>query len=171
MAAGERRSHFEVHIFADERWLLDGIFFERQDAIEDARALLGSRTAFDAVRVLQVEADEEGGFIEWTIFVQARPLAAGRQRHIEASWLLDRAALRRPAPMRGEPAAAPPPPRVSTPLLFAAFLGLIALMIVGSYRPAKNEVWVFDRPEAWQPHQVRSPWALIKNKHGENWGE
>ena len=154
---GERRSHFEVHIFVDERWLLDGIFFAREDAVEDARTLLGSRHQLDAVRVLQVQ-EEETGFVEWTVFVAARPQAEGRHSHIEASWLIERAALARPAPIRRSPPT--PAPQSRPALLLATVLALVALIMVASYRPpSKNDVWIFDRPEAWQPHAVHSPWT------------
>ncbi|MGO8920495.1 MAG: hypothetical protein ACLQJR_31760, partial [Stellaceae bacterium] len=64
--------HFEVHTLAERRWLIDGIFFDKQTAIDDAKLLLGRTRALDAVRVLQVE-EENSGFFEWTVYFAARP--------------------------------------------------------------------------------------------------
>ncbi len=64
--------HFEVHTLADDRWMLDGIFLDKQTAVDDAKLLLARLRALDAVRVLQVE-EQKSGFLEWTIFTATRP--------------------------------------------------------------------------------------------------
>ncbi len=142
--------HFEVHTLAQNRWLIDGIFFDKQTAIDDAKLLLARTHAFDAVRVLQVE-EAESGFFEWAVYIGTRP----QEHH------------------RGEPeaAAAPPVPRPAAPLraprsslprtsvlALVTVLALCGLMIHFAQRLRHpGWVWVFDRPEASLPHELHNP--------------
>ncbi len=155
--------HFEVHTLAQNRWLIDGIFFDKQTAIDDAKLLLARTQALDAVRVLQVE-EEKSGFFEWTVYVATRP---HEQRRSET------------AAAEAPPAAVPLPAVSSSPRALASqrrrarkvsngapvlalltVLALCGLIIqVANRERQSNWVWVFDRPEAWQPHHLRSPWT------------
>jgi hypothetical protein len=152
--------HFEVHTLADDRWLIDSVFFDKGAAIEDAKLLLERSRAFDAVRVLQVEEARNGfGFDEWTIY------AAAQQRR--------RFRRRRPAanlPKAPDAGLTPRPAAASRPrardlgrlpaLLLVASLALAGLLILFAHRPSQPKwVWVFDRPEAWQTHELRNPWS------------
>jgi len=150
--------HFEVHTLADDRWLIDGIFFDKATAIDEAKQLLSQTRALDAVRVLQVE-EEENEFYEWTVYLatQPRPLRHRRKR----------GAVSRPEPASeaAPPAAVlAPRPRArarsqsAAPALLVGVLALCGLFILFAHRPKQPE-WLFDRPEAWQPHTVSNPWT------------
>jgi hypothetical protein len=155
--------HFEVHTLAQNRWLIDGIFFDKQTAIDDAKLLLGRTQVLDAVRVLQVE-EEKSGFFEWTVYVATRP---HEQRRSEPE-----AAEAPPAALL-PPAASPLPRATASPrrrgrkasnraqvLALVTVLALCGLMLhVANRERQPNWVWVFDRPEAWHPHELRSPWT------------
>lgn len=145
--------HFEVHTLARDRWLIDGIFSDKETAVDDAKLLMARTRAFDAVRVLQVE-EEPQGFQESTVYV------AARQRRRRAAWAAAPAAVApRPAvPVR--PAARAHAPSAAPALLLLTALTLAGLMILFAHRPTQPKwVWVFDRPEAWQTHALRNPWT------------
>lgn len=145
--------HFEVHTFARDRWLIDGIFSDKETAVDDAKLLLGRTRAFDAVRVLQVE-EEAQGFQEWTVYVAARPRRRRRRRSAAAS-AVPAAPARPPAP-----AARAHPPSAAPALLLLIALSLAGLLFVSAQPPSQPKwVWVFDRPEAWQTHALRNPWT------------
>jgi len=158
---------YEVHTLAQNRWLIDGLFFDKETAIEDAKLMLSRTQTFEAVRVLQVE-ERDSGFYEWTIFLATRPRPRRRldgEPEAEAAALLPLAAAEPPparpapafasrprAPVHAEPSAAP--------ALLVALLALFGFLILFSHRPKQPEpVWLFDRPEAWQPHDLRNPWT------------
>jgi len=145
--------HFEVHTYARDRWLIDGIFSDKETAVDDAKLLLGRTRAFDAVRVLQVE-EEPQGFQEWTIYVAARPRRRRRRRSAAAS-AVPAASARRPAPV-----ARAHPPSAAPALLLLFALTLAGLLFVSAQPLSQPKwVWVFDRPEAWQTHELRNPWT------------
>src|SRR5258708_7791880 len=62
-------THFEVHKFADDRWLLDAVYDDQGTAIDDARSLMARARALAAVRVLKVEEHDEG-FVEWIVYTR-----------------------------------------------------------------------------------------------------
>lgn len=158
--------HFEVHTLAEDRWLIDGIFFDRQTAIEDAKLLLGRTQALDAVRVLQVE-EEKTGFVESTVYVATRPNEPRRSELAADAPAADYPSPRPvPAPRDAAPRDAAPRRRQSrkasshAPVLaLLTVLALCGLMIhVANRERQQNWVWVFDRPEAWKAHPLHSPW-------------
>lgn len=151
--------HFEVHTLADDRWLIDGIFFDKQTAIDDARLLLERTRLLDAVRVLQVE-EVDSGFYEWTVYVALQPRPRRRRRRPPPP----AAAPVVPSPRAAAPARPPAPARMpangAPALLLLGVLALCGFLILFAHRPKQPEwVWVFDRPEAWQPHALRNPWT------------
>lgn len=151
--------HFEVHTLAQDRWLIDGIFSDKETAVDDAKLLMTRTRAFDAVRVLQVE-ERPQGFQESTIYVAARP----RPRRLREAGAAPQPA-RPPASVVPPPAATTArahahPPSAAPALLLLTALTLAGLMILFAHRPTQPKwVWVFDRPEAWQTHDLRSPWS------------
>lgn len=150
--------HFEVHTLAQDRWLIDGIFSDKETAVDDAKLLMTRTRAFDAVRVLQVE-ERPQGFQESTVYVAARP----RPRRLREAGAAPRPAAP-PAsvmPLPAAPARANAhPPSAAPALLLLTVLTLAGLMILFAHRPAQPQwVWVFDRPEAWQAHELHSPWT------------
>jgi hypothetical protein len=151
--------HYEVHTLAEDRWLIDSVFFDKGAAIEDAKLLLERSRAFDAVRVLQVEEQlDANGFDEWTIYAAARP----RRRFGGGGRL--RVATAADAATAPHPTAAPQPRTREQgrlpALLLVGSLALAGLLILFAHRPEQPKwVWVFDRPEAWQKHELRNPWT------------
>lgn len=149
--------HFEVHTLADDRWLIDSVFFDKTAAIDDAKLLIERSRAFDAVRVLQVE-EADTGFNEWTVFAASRP-GRGFARQSRPAETPKAAADAAPA------AATAPRRRRRAPTSLPALLLLSSLAVAGTlvlfaHRPAQPTwVWVFDRPEAWQHHDLRNPWS------------
>jgi hypothetical protein len=153
--------HFEVHTLAEDRWLIDGVFSEKETAIEDAKLLLAHQRALDAVRVLRVEEKREG-FIEATIYIGARPRRRRRKNRSATLWYLSRAV----APMAPRPAPrsfAPARPRSAAPaLLLLTVLSLAGFSVLFAHHSTeRNWVWVFDRPEAQQQHDLHSPWTKV----------
>jgi hypothetical protein len=143
-----RTSHFEVHRLSRRHWHVDAIFADRGSAIADAKRLMRSRRGLDGVRVLRVEEKEEG-FLERPVYLVERPRA---RRY----WPL--LAVGAPAPRQ------PPSARASftgaPALTLAGLLLACGLMLLLAHRPAPSDgTWVFDRPEAWQPHAMRNPWT------------
>jgi hypothetical protein len=146
--------HFEVHTYARDRWLIDGIFSDKETAVDDAKLLMGRTRAFDAVRVLQVE-EEPQGFQEWTVYVAARPRRRRRWRRAAAA-----PAASAPRPATPAPLTRTHPPSAAPALLLLIALTLAGLLMLSSQRPSQPKwVWVFDRPEAWQTHELRNPWT------------
>lgn len=154
--------HFEVHTLAQDRWLIDGIFFDKQTAIDDAKMLLGRTQALDAVRVLQVE-EEKSGFYEWTVYAAARPVP---QHRSHAGALPDPFSLPTTLPPQRAAAATARRPRARKTSRHAPVLALLTVLVlcglmihVVNRERQSNWVWVFDRPEAWQSHPVHSSWT------------
>ena len=57
-------------------------------------------------------------------------------------------------------------------MTLAGLLLACGLRILFAHRPRPSDgEWVFDRPEAWQPHELRNPWTGAVSKPGEEWGE
>jgi hypothetical protein len=69
-------THFEVHKFTDDRWLLDAVYDDQGTAISDARGLMARARALAAVRVLKVEEHDEG-FVEWIVYTRDPAVALG----------------------------------------------------------------------------------------------
>lgn len=154
--------HFEVHTLAEDRWLIDGIFSEKETAIEDAKLLLEHQQALDAVRVLRVEEKREG-FVEATVYIGARPRRRRRKKRGATLWHLSPvvAALPPPRPVPRPPA--PVRPRSAAPaLLLLTVFSLAGFSVLVAHHSAeRNWVWVFDRPEARQQHELHSPWTKV----------
>lgn len=159
--------HYEVHTLAQDRWLIDGVFFDKTTAIDDAKILLGRTRALDAVRVLQVE-ERRNGFFEWTVYAAARPRPSPHRRAAPdapaaAAQPSAVAPLRMIAPQRAVTRAAASSSYGSgrgPALLFVSMLALFGLMVLFAHRPHQPKwVWVFDRPEAWQRHDIVNPWS------------
>src|ERR1700730_13163184 len=62
-------THFEVHKFTDDRWLLDAVYDDQGTAVDDARSLMARSRALAAVRVLKVEEQDEG-FVEFIVYTR-----------------------------------------------------------------------------------------------------
>ncbi len=155
--------YFEVHRLWHRRWRIDAIFADRQSAIEDAKRIMQSRRGLEGVRVLRVE-EQERGFLEWTVYLSAQPRARRRRPRVAAAPLAPRAPPPRP-PARASFSGA-------SALTLAGLLLACGLMILFAHRPRPSDgEWVFDRPEAWQPHELRNPWTGAVSKPGEEWGE
>jgi hypothetical protein len=153
--------HFEVHTLAEDRWLIDGIFSEKETAIEDAKLLLAHQQALDAVRVLRVEEKREG-FIEATVYIGARPRRRRRKKRSATLWYLSRAV----APPTPRPVPRPPAPvrpRSAAPALLLLTIFSLAgfSMLLAHHSAERNWVWVFDRPEAQQQHELHSTWTKV----------
>jgi hypothetical protein len=97
--------HFEVHTLAEDRWLIDGIFSEKETAIEDAKLLLEHQHAIDAVRVLRVEEKREG-FVEATVYIGARPRRRRRKKRGATLWHVSPVVA--PPPRPANPSVVPP---------------------------------------------------------------
>lgn len=157
--------HFEVHRLSHRHWRIDAIFSDRPSAIEEAKRLLLNRRGLEGVRVLQVE-ERERCFVEWTVYIDARPAAAARRR-LPA---IAAPALPRPTTPPRQPGRAPL--GGASALTLAGLLLACGMMILFAHRPQQPDaVWVFDRPEAWQPHALRNPWTGEVSKPRGEWGE
>jgi hypothetical protein len=152
--------HFEVHTLAEDRWLIDGIFSEKETAIEDAKLLLEHQHALDAVRVLRVEEKREG-FVEATVYIGARPRRRRRKKRGVTLWHLSPVVA--PPPRPAPPPPAPPRPQSAAPaLLLLTVLALAGASVLFAHHAAeRNWVWVFDRPEARQQHELHNPWTKV----------
>jgi hypothetical protein len=155
-----RTPYFEVHRLLRRRWRIDAIFADRQSAIEDAKRIMQGRRGLDGVRVLRVE-EQDQGFLEWTVYLSAHSRARRRRAGTVAV----------AAPLAPRPR---PPARAAfngaSALTLAGLLLACGLLILFAHRPRTTE-WVFDRPEAWQPHELRNPWTGEVSKSGGEWGE
>jgi hypothetical protein len=157
-----RTPYFEVHRLLRRRWRLDAIFADRQSAIEDAKRLMQAPRGLEAVRVLRVE-ERDQGFLEWTVYLAGRPRAQRSWRRYGS------VVAARPAPRRQRARAG-----VSggSALLLAGLVIGCALLFLSAPRPRPTDaVWVFDRPEAWQPHPLRNPWTGEVSQQGEKRGD
>lgn len=153
-------AHFEVHRLVDERWLLDAVFDDQAQAIEDARSLMARARSLAAVRVLKVE-EQQSGFVEWIVYNRDSANERVRSQRLAPSLM----PLRRRVPAFGgqvggfarRPArrASFSSPALALTVLFA----LGGLLVLLAQRLEPRGVWVFDRPEAQAPHALRNPWT------------
>ena len=151
-------AHYEVHRLIDNRWLLDAVFDDRAKAIEDAKNIIARARTLLAVRVLRVE-EHSSGFSEWVIYNETTAeeveatAARRRRRHVSErlrSFPGSVAAAARS--LSSTPAARP------SPWLLLVVLALAGMLLVFSHHPEPGAgTWVFDRPEAKLPHEVRNP--------------
>ena len=149
---------YELQRLVDDRWLLETVFPDKAEAIEEARGLIARTRHVLAVRVLKVE-EQRDGFAEWLVYHQstaegAEMRAARRRRRRIARRLrtLPRAVVARARDLAEASNGRPPL------WLVAGLVALGAGVILFAHRPphTPNE-WVFDRPEAQLPHSVRNP--------------
>jgi hypothetical protein len=150
-------THFEVHKFTDDRWLLDAVYDDQGTAIGDARSLMARARALAAVRVLKVEEHDEG-FVEWIVYTRdptQAPLTAPRLaprvlplgRRI-GRFRRARVLVRRRAWRSSSPALA---------LALAIALGGLLTIVFQKLEP--RDPWIFNRPEAQQPRAIANPWT------------
>jgi hypothetical protein len=150
-------THFEVHRFTDDRWLLDAVYDDQGTAIDDARSLMARSRALAAVRVLKVEEQDEG-FVEFIVYTRdptqapqhgprfaARVTTLGRRGSPfhRARGLARRRALRSSSPA----------------LALALAVALGGLLVVLFHQLEPTDPWLFDRLEAHQPRAIANPWT------------
>jgi hypothetical protein len=149
---------YELQRLVDDRWLLEAVFPERAEAIEETRRRIAQARQMLALRVLKVE-EQGNGFAEWLIYQQSTAdlaeIAAARRRHrriVRRLRVLPRSVI---ATARGLAEASTGRP----PLwLVAGLVAASAALILFAQRPPQSRSeWVFDRPEAQMPHTVRNP--------------
>jgi hypothetical protein len=148
---------YELQRLVDDRWLLETVFPDKAEAIEEARGLIARTRHVLAVRVLKVE-EQRDGFAEWLVYHQstaegAEMRAARRRRRRIARRLrtLPRAVVARARDLAEASNGRPPL------WLVAGLVAFGAAMILFAHRPPNQSEWVFDRPEAQLPHSVRNP--------------
>jgi hypothetical protein len=61
---------YEIRKYAGGRWMLDSIFDDKDDAVDEAKSLMERTRALTAIRVVAVTNDETG-FKEWTVYKQS----------------------------------------------------------------------------------------------------
>ena len=61
---------FEIRKYTGGRWMLDSIFDDKDDAVDEAKSLMERSRALTAIRVVAV-ANDETGFKEWTVYKQS----------------------------------------------------------------------------------------------------
>src|SRR5579885_2927444 len=173
---------FEVHRLVGERWVLDAVYDDQATATAEAKNLLASARKPMAVRVLACKEETSGP--EEVYFIECAVHREKIAEQIEVNYAVERpASAEKPAaikprprdPRPPEPAREPPPRRptltVTLPvmprpvpvvrprvgilvlvLMLGAFLGILA------HRASLSRSgWIFDSPEAQQPHAVRNP--------------
>jgi hypothetical protein len=150
-------THFEVHKFTDDRWLLDAVYDDQGTAVSDARNLMARARALAAVRVLKVEEQDEG-FVEWIVYTRdptqapiygprfaprAMPLGRRSGRFRGARGLVHGRAWRSSSPA----------------LALALAVALGGLLVVVFQKLEPRDPWIFNRPEAQQPRTIANPWT------------
>jgi hypothetical protein len=149
---------FELQRFVDDRWLLEAVFPERAEAIDETRRRIAHARHMLALRVLRVE--EQGNvFAESLIYqqstVEAAEMAAARRRHrriVRRLRTLPRVVVARARDLAAASSGRPP-----LWLLAGLVAASAALILFGQRPPHSQSEWVFDRPEAQLPHSVRNP--------------
>jgi hypothetical protein len=153
-------THFEVHKFTDDRWLLDAVYDDQGTAIEDARSLMARARALAAVRVLKVEEHDEG-FVEWIVYTrdptQAQPPINGPRFAPRITPLGRRSRRFRGA--RGLVRSRAWRSSSSPVLALAVAVALGGLLTIVFQRLEPREQWLFNRPEAQQPRAIANPWT------------
>ena len=151
---------YELQRLVDDRWLLESVFPERAEAIDETRRRIAHSRQMLALRVLRVE--EQGNvFAESLVYQQstaeAAELAAARKRHrriVRRLRVLPRAVMARARGLAETSTGRPPL------WLVAGLVAISAALILFAQRPPHSHSqsdWVFDRPEAQMPHSVRNP--------------
>jgi hypothetical protein len=149
---------YELQRLVDDRWLLELVFSEKAEAIDETRRRIANTRHMVALRVLRVE-EQNNVFAESLIYQQSTAetaeMAAARRRRrrlvrrlrtlprLVVATARDLAEVSRPRP----------------PLwLLAGLVAVSAALILFGHRPPQTQSdWVFDRPEAQLPHSVRNP--------------
>ncbi len=152
--------HYEVHRLIDNRWLLDAVFDDRAKAIEDAKNVVAQARAPLSVRVLRVE-EQNSGFAEWVVFnettaedIEDTAVRRRRRRVAERLRSFPGSVAAAARSLSSTPEARP------SPWVLVGVLALAAALLVFGHRSEPgNGTWVFDRPEAKLPHEVRNPWS------------
>ena len=176
---------FEVHRLVGDRWMLDAVFDDQAAATAAAKSSLASARRPMAVRVLACKEDasrpEEVYFIEWVVHREKATEQIQVDYSVERPADPDKPAppvkprVKPAPPAQHEPvrepaarqlavasyhrlmersaiAARPPIGLLVVVLLLGAFFGVLAHRISLS-----QTGWIFDSPEAHQPHAVRNP--------------
>jgi hypothetical protein len=149
---------FELQRHVDDRWLLEAVFPEKAEAIDELRRRMAHTRHMLAMRVLRVE--EQGNvFAESLIYQQSTAegaeMAAARRRRRRIARRLRR--LPRLVVARARELAEASRPRPPIWLLAGLVAVSAALILFGHRLPQTKSEWVFDRPEAQLPHSVRNP--------------
>ncbi|HEV2551127.1 MAG TPA: hypothetical protein VGU20_27710 [Stellaceae bacterium] len=149
---------FELQRLVDDRWLLESVFPEKAEAIDEVRRRIAHTRHMLALRVLRVE--EQGNvFAESLIYQQstAEPaeMAAARRRH--RRFVRRLRTLPRLVVARARELAETSRPRPPVWLLAGLVAASAALILFAQRPPHSQSDWVFDRPEAQMPHSVRNP--------------
>ena len=61
---------YEIRKYGGGRWMLDSIFDDKDDAVDEAKSLMERSRGLTAIRVVAV-ANDETGFKEWTVYKQS----------------------------------------------------------------------------------------------------
>jgi hypothetical protein len=61
---------YEIRKYTAGRWMLDSIFDDKDDAVDEAKSLMERTRSLTAIRVVAV-ANDETGFKEWTVYKQS----------------------------------------------------------------------------------------------------
>ena len=149
---------YELQRLVDDRWLLEAVFPEQAEAVDEVRMRIARARHMLALRVLRVE--EQGNiFAESLIYQQstaeAAEMAAARSRHRRIVRRLRR--LPRVVAAKARDLAKDSRPRPPLWLVAGLVAASAALILFGHRPPHTQSEWVFDRPEAQLPHTVRNP--------------
>jgi ferric-dicitrate binding protein FerR (iron transport regulator) len=122
---------YEIRKYTGGRWMLDSIFDDKDDAVDEAKSLMERSRSLTAIRVVAV-ANDETGFKEWTVYKQsivdgeneqATQRASQVRREVEAA----RAQRKLEAPPNAK--AAPKKPQRSPWLYYAGMAARVLFVI------------------------------------------
>lgn len=122
---------FEIRKYTGGRWMLDSIFDDKDDAVDEAKSLMERSRGLTAIRVVAV-ANDETGFKEWTVYKQsivdgeneqATQRASQVRREVEAA----RAQRKADTPPKAKPA--PKKPQGSPWLYYAGMAARVLFVI------------------------------------------
>ena len=122
---------YEIRKYSGGRWMLDSIFDDKDDAVDEAKSLMERSRALTAIRVVAV-ANDETGFKEWTVYKQsivdgeneqATQRASQVRREVEAA----RAQRKADAAPKAKPAAKK---RQRSPWRYYAGMAARALFVI-----------------------------------------
>jgi hypothetical protein len=132
---------YEIRKYTGGRWMLDSIFDDKDDAVDEAKSLMERSRALTAIRVVAV-ANDETGFKEWTVYKQsivdgeneqANQRASQVRREVEAARAQrkhDGAPKAKPAPKGKQRAAWPYYAGMAARVLFVIAIGIGALILL-----------------------------------------